>query len=65
MSLITIDQEKCNQDGICVAECPARIIQLDSKEDYPTPGCLLEMRPLRNRLPHGGPESRLVEPRRL
>ena len=37
MSLITIDQEKCNQDGICVAECPARIIQLDSKEDYPTP----------------------------
>ena len=37
MSLITIDQEKCNQDGICVAECPARIIQLNSKEDYPTP----------------------------
>ena len=37
MSLIFIDQEKCNQDGICVAECPARIIQLDSKEDYPTP----------------------------
>jgi len=37
MSLITIDQEKCNRDGICVAECPARIIQLDSKEDHPTP----------------------------
>jgi len=37
MSLIFIDQEKCNQDGICVAECPARIIQLDSKEDYPRP----------------------------
>jgi len=37
MSLITIDQAKCNQDGICVAECPARVIQLDSKEDYPTP----------------------------
>ena len=37
MSLITIDKEKCNQDGICVAECPARIIQLDSNGDYPTP----------------------------
>ena len=37
MSLITIDQEKCNQDGICVAECPACIIRMDSKEDYPSP----------------------------
>ena len=37
MSFITIDQEKCNQDGICVAECPALIIQTDSKNDYPTP----------------------------
>lgn len=37
MSLMTIDQEKCNQDGICVAECPTLVIQLDSKEDYPTP----------------------------
>jgi nitroreductase/NAD-dependent dihydropyrimidine dehydrogenase PreA subunit len=37
MSLITIDREKCNQDGICVAECPARIIQLDPREGYPTP----------------------------
>jgi len=32
---MTIEQEKCKQDGICVAECPVRIIQLDSKEDYP------------------------------
>jgi nitroreductase/NAD-dependent dihydropyrimidine dehydrogenase PreA subunit len=37
MIFITIDQEKCNQDGICVAECPALIIQMDSKKDYPTP----------------------------
>jgi nitroreductase/NAD-dependent dihydropyrimidine dehydrogenase PreA subunit len=37
MSLITIDQAKCNQDGICVAECPARIIRLESKKDYPSP----------------------------
>ncbi len=36
MSFIAIDQEKCNQDGICVAECPARIIRMDSKEDYPS-----------------------------
>jgi ferredoxin len=36
MNSIAIDQEKCNQDGICVAECPARIIQLDSKKDDPT-----------------------------
>jgi nitroreductase/NAD-dependent dihydropyrimidine dehydrogenase PreA subunit len=37
MALLTIDQEKCNRDGICVAECPARIIEMDSKDDYPTP----------------------------
>jgi len=37
MSLITVDQEKCNHDAICVAECPARIIRMDSKEDYPSP----------------------------
>jgi nitroreductase/NAD-dependent dihydropyrimidine dehydrogenase PreA subunit len=37
MSFITVDQEKCNHDGICVAECPTRIIRMDSKEDYPSP----------------------------
>ena len=37
MSLITIDREKCNQDGICISECPARIIQMDEKEGYPVP----------------------------
>jgi nitroreductase/NAD-dependent dihydropyrimidine dehydrogenase PreA subunit len=37
MSLITVDQEKCNHDAICVAECPARIIRMDAKEDYPSP----------------------------
>jgi len=37
MSFITVDQEKCNQCGICVAECPTLIIQMDSKEDYPSP----------------------------
>ena len=35
MAFITVDQGKCNQDGICVAECPAQVIQMDSKKDYP------------------------------
>jgi nitroreductase/NAD-dependent dihydropyrimidine dehydrogenase PreA subunit len=37
MHHITIDQEKCNRDGICVAECPTRVIQINSPEDYPSP----------------------------
>ena len=37
MNLITIDREKCNQDGICISECPARIIQMDEKGGYPVP----------------------------
>ena len=37
MNHITIDQEKCNRDGICVAECPTRVIHMTSPEDYPTP----------------------------
>jgi nitroreductase/NAD-dependent dihydropyrimidine dehydrogenase PreA subunit len=37
MSFITVNQEKCNHDGICVAECSTRIIRMDSKEDYPSP----------------------------
>ena len=37
MAFIIVDQDKCNQDGICVAECPAQVIQLDSKKDYPHP----------------------------
>jgi nitroreductase/NAD-dependent dihydropyrimidine dehydrogenase PreA subunit len=35
VGFITVDQEKCNQDGICAAECPARIITMDPEEDYP------------------------------
>jgi nitroreductase/NAD-dependent dihydropyrimidine dehydrogenase PreA subunit len=34
---MSIDREKCKQDGICVAECPTLIIRMDSKEDYPSP----------------------------
>ena len=37
MNFMTVNHEKCNQDGICVAECPICIIRLDSKEDYPRP----------------------------
>lgn len=34
---MNIDPEKCNQDGICVSECPVRIIKMDSKDSYPAP----------------------------
>jgi nitroreductase/NAD-dependent dihydropyrimidine dehydrogenase PreA subunit len=35
MNLITVDRERCNQDGICASECPARIIRMDENEGYP------------------------------
>jgi nitroreductase/NAD-dependent dihydropyrimidine dehydrogenase PreA subunit len=37
MSFITVDKDKCNKDGLCVSECPARIIQMDEKDGYPFP----------------------------
>jgi len=37
MNFISVDREKCNQDGICVSECPARIIVMDPKAGYPVP----------------------------
>ena len=37
MSLFSIDQEKCDRDGICVAVCPARIIQLNKTDPVPVP----------------------------
>jgi nitroreductase/ferredoxin len=37
MSLISVDHEKCNQDGICVSECPARIIVINAETGYPVP----------------------------
>lgn len=30
MDLITVDKEKCNKDGICAAECPMRIIDMQN-----------------------------------
>lgn len=32
MELVRIDHEKCNRDGICVAECPALVLVKDRKE---------------------------------
>jgi len=36
MSGLTIDQDKCNQDGICAAVCPRCLIEMT--EDYPIVG---------------------------
>lgn len=37
MSLFTIDAEKCKRDGICVAECPLKIIEIQDGSAIPTP----------------------------
>jgi len=37
MSLFTIDQKKCKRDGICVAECPLKIIEMKDDSPVPTP----------------------------
>ena len=37
MSLLSIDQNKCRRDGLCVAECPAKIIEITGNEEFPTP----------------------------
>jgi len=36
MNLLEIDQQSCNQDGICAAVCPARLIDFQ-KGGFPTP----------------------------
>ena len=33
MLLFEVDRDKCNQDGICAAECPAQAIQLMHYKD--------------------------------
>ena len=35
MPLFTVDPEKCNRDGICVAECPSNVILMASPKDVP------------------------------
>jgi NAD-dependent dihydropyrimidine dehydrogenase PreA subunit len=32
MSLLTVDQEKCERDGICAEVCPAGIIEFKNKD---------------------------------
>jgi nitroreductase/NAD-dependent dihydropyrimidine dehydrogenase PreA subunit len=34
---IIVDQEKCNRDGICVAECPAQVLRLEKGDPCPVP----------------------------
>jgi len=36
MSLITIDENKCLRDGICVQVCPAKVIKIRGKNPYPS-----------------------------
>jgi len=36
MSLFTIDNEKCDKDGICAIECPAHIIEMTKDGPVPT-----------------------------
>ena len=35
MPLFTVDPDKCNRDGICVSECPSRVILAESPKDVP------------------------------
>jgi len=35
MSLLKIDESKCKKDGICVTECPVRLIQFKDGEGFP------------------------------
>jgi nitroreductase/ferredoxin len=37
MALFRIDKKKCRRDGICVAECPVRIIELRDGSPVPEP----------------------------
>lgn len=35
VAMVLIDQAKCKQDGICVAECPAQVLRINPQDDYP------------------------------
>ncbi|MDQ7093118.1 nitroreductase family protein [Desulfosporosinus sp. PR] len=37
MSLFTVDQTKCQRDGVCARECPVGIIKFSDKNSFPTP----------------------------
>jgi nitroreductase/NAD-dependent dihydropyrimidine dehydrogenase PreA subunit len=37
MLAFEVDREKCNRDGLCAAECPARVIRLETPDEVPVP----------------------------
>lgn len=37
LGLIVVDEEKCKRDGVCVSECPAKIIELKDQDSVPAP----------------------------
>jgi nitroreductase/NAD-dependent dihydropyrimidine dehydrogenase PreA subunit len=37
MSLFTINEKKCKRDGICVSECPLKLIEMKDGSSMPTP----------------------------
>jgi nitroreductase/NAD-dependent dihydropyrimidine dehydrogenase PreA subunit len=37
MAQVIVDHEKCNKDGICVAECPAQVLRLEKGDGFPEP----------------------------
>ena len=37
MALFTVDTDKCNRDGICISECPVKLIEFKEKGAFPTP----------------------------
>ncbi|MCU0579194.1 MAG: nitroreductase family protein [Desulfobacterota bacterium] len=37
MALFTVDPKKCQRDGVCAAECPAGLIELEGEEAFPVP----------------------------
>ncbi|MEW6186254.1 MAG: nitroreductase family protein [Thermodesulfobacteriota bacterium] len=37
MALFTVDTKKCKRDGLCLAVCPGRLIEIVEKEGYPQP----------------------------
>jgi len=36
MSLFTVDPERCNRDGICVAVCPLGVIEMTGQDEPPS-----------------------------
>src|ERR1017187_1329342 len=37
MGLFNVDSEKCKRDGICVTECPMRILEMKGASSAPSP----------------------------